>query len=448
MSERLEFPQDFIWGVATASYQIEGAWQADGKGESIWDRFSHTPGKITNGDTGDVACDHFHRWQEDVALLKELGINSYRFSISWPRLLPEGRGAVNPAGISFYDRLVDALLGADITPFVTLYHWDLPQNLQDEGGWPARDITKVFCEYTDVISRSLGDRVAAWTTINEPFVISMLGYYSGEHAPGHRDQHEALLSAHHILLAHGQAVPIIRANAPNAQVGIVLNIHPQTPASASQADAEEAYRWDGMINRWFLDPLAGKGYPQDIVDYYQTDLAFVEADDLQVITEPLDYLGVNYYTRGIARSQTVPESKNMSVSVIPGPVTQMGWEVYPQGMYDLLERINRDYDFPEFYVTENGAAYPDIVDEDGQVNDPQRLAYIQSHLQAVHRAIQAGIPVQGYFAWSFLDNFEWAFGYSRRFGIVYVDFETQQRIPKQSARWYRQVIKENSIALD
>ena len=448
MSEQLKFPRNFVWGAATASYQIEGAWQADGKGESIWDRFSHTHGKVANGDTGDVACDHYHRWQDDVILLKELGIKAYRFSIAWPRILPRGRGSVNSAGLSFYDRLVDALLEADITPYITLYHWDLPQILQDEGGWPARDITQAFCELTDIVSRSLGDRIDHWTTINEPFVISMLGYYYGEHAPGHQDQHEALQAAHHVLLAHGQAVPIIRSNVPDAQVGVVIDYHPITPASASQADADQMRFKDGSLNRWFLDALAGRGYPQDMVDDFQTDLAFVKPGDMQTIAEPVDYLGVNYYTRLIARSETVPEKDNLSVEVRLGPATQMGWEVYPQGLYDTLERINREYDFPVLYITENGAAYPDALDADGKINDPQRLAYIQGHLQAIYDAIQDGIPVQGYFVWSFMDNFEWAFGYTRRFGLVYVDFETQQRIPKQSAYWYRQVIEQNGIVPD
>ena len=448
MSEQLKFPRNFVWGAATASYQIEGAWQADGKGESIWDRFSHTHGKVANGDTGDVACDHYHRWQDDVILLKELGIKAYRFSIAWPRILPRGRGSVNSAGLSFYDQLVDALLEADITPYITLYHWDLPQILQDEGGWPARDITQAFCELTDIVSRSLGDRIDHWTTINEPFVISMLGYYYGEHAPGHQDQHEALQAAHHVLLAHGQAVPIIRSNVPDAQVGVVIDYHPITPASASLADADQMRFKDGSLNRWFLDALAGRGYPQDMVDDFQTDLAFVKPGDMQTIAEPVDYLGVNYYTRLIARSETVPEKDNLPVEVRLGPATQMGWEVYPQGLYDTLERINREYDFPVLYITENGAAYPDALDADGKINDPQRLAYIQGHLQAIYDAIQDGIPVQGYFVWSFMDNFEWAFGYTRRFGLVYVDFETQQRIPKQSAYWYRQVIEQNGIVPD
>ncbi len=445
MEEFLTFPKNFAWGAATAAYQIEGAWQAEGKGESIWDRFCHTPGKIEQGHTGDIACDHYSRWREDVALLKELGVNSYRFSIAWPRILPAGRGAVNPAGLAFYDRLVDALLEAGITPYATLYHWDLPQALQDAGGWPSRDLAGAFCEYADQTSRVLGDRVSHWMTFNEPYVSAVLGYYLGIHAPGHTDQAETLAAAHHLLLAHGQAVPILRANVKHAQVGIVLNIHPQTPASDSPADHAEARRMDGIINRWFLDPLAGRGYPADIVGYYETNLPFVKPGDMQTIAAPLESLGINYYSRGIARAQDLPEGKNLPVTVYPGPQTEMGWEVYPQGLTDLLERFHREYDFPLYFVTENGAAYMDMPDAQGEVQDSERLAYIRLHLIALHAAIQAGVPVGGYFAWSFMDNFEWAFGYTKRFGLVYVDFDSQKRTLKRSARWYKQAIAENGV---
>jgi beta-glucosidase len=440
------FPKGFIWGAATASYQIEGAWDEEGKGESIWDRFSHTPGKVYNGDTGDVACDHFHRWPEDLALMKEIGLHAYRFSIAWPRILPAGRGQVNQAAVDFYSRLVDGLLEADIEPYLTLYHWDLPQQLQDEGGWPARMIVDAFCEYADVVSRALGDRVKFWTTLNEPQVSAFVGYQEGRHAPGHTDLHEALGASHHLLLAHGQAVPVIRANVPGAQVGITLNFSPQVPASPSVADRDAANWADGHINRWFLDPLVGRGYPGDMVKGFGDEMEFVQPGDLETISTPIDFLGVNYYTRNIARSKVVSEKENAPVIVQPNEEhTEMGWEVYPDGLYDILGRLHFGYGFPAIYITENGAAYKDQVGSDGQVDDPARLSYIKRHLEKVSQAIDIGVPVKGYFAWSLLDNFEWAFGYSKRFGLIYVDFETQERILKSSAKWYGQVIRENAI---
>jgi beta-glucosidase len=440
------FPEGFIWGVATAAYQIEGAWDEDGKGESIWDRFSHTPGKIANGDLGDVACDHYHRWREDVALMKELGLHAYRFSISWPRLLPEGRGHVNAAGLDFYTRLVDALLEAEIEPFITLYHWDLPQALQDQGGWPARATAEAFVEYADLVSRRLGDRVKHWITLNEPFVSAIIGYLEGRHAPGHSDLGEALAAAHHLLLAHGWAVPVIRRNGPGAQVGITLNLSGQTPASPSAADRAAAWRQDGIINRWFLDPLSGRGYPADVVEHYGNPMGFVQAGDLEVIAVPLDFLGVNYYMRGVVRSSVVSEAENAPRTVFPNPErTEMGWEVCPEGLYELLGRLHFDHRFPALYVTENGAAYPDQIGPDGQVDDPLRVAFLKEHLAAAARAIEAGVPLRGYFAWSLMDNFEWAHGYSKRFGLIYVDYQTQRRILKTSAHWYRRVIAANAV---
>jgi beta-glucosidase len=444
--KKIVFPKDFVWGAATASYQIEGAWDEDGKGESIWDRFSHTPGKVYNGDTGDVACDHFHRWPEDLTLMKEIGLGAYRFSTAWPRILPAGCGEVNRAGLDFYSRLVDALLEAEIEPYVTLYHWDLPQQQQDEGGWPARTVVDAFCEYADVVSRALGDRVRYWTTLNEPFVSAFVGYEEGRHAPGHTDLHEALVASHHLLLAHGHAVPVIRANVPDAEVGITLNFSPQAAASPSVADRDAANWKDGYINRWFLDPLVGRGYPGDMVKGFDDALEFVQPGDLEKIATPIDFLGVNYYTRNIARSKTLSEEENAPVIVHPNEEhTEMGWEVYPDGLYDILGRLRFGYGFPAIYITENGAAYKDQVGPDGQVDDPERLSYIKRHLQQVGRAIDCGVPVKGYFAWSLMDNFEWAYGYSKRFGLIYVDFETQQRILKSSAKWYGQVIRGNAI---
>ena len=447
MSERkFVFPKDFIWGAATASYQIEGAWNEDGKGESIWDRFSHTPGMIENDDTGDMACDHYHRWREDVALMKVMGLQAYRFSVAWSRILPTGRGKINQTGIDFYSQLTDALLEAGIEPWVTLYHWDLPQALQDEGGWPARMSVEAFVEYADVVSRALGDRVKNWITFNEPYVSAFIGYEIGHHAPGHKNLHEALAAAHHLLLAHGMSVPVIRQNSPGANVGITLNMGPQVPASQSAADRASATWMDGYINRWFLDPLVGRSYPHDMVNGFGDAMDFVQAGDLETIAVPVDFLGVNYYTRGILRSSKVKEGDNLPRTVFPNDeYTEMGWEVYPEGLYNILGRLHFDYAFPAIYVTENGAAYRDEVTPDGQVDDPARLTYIKRHLGQVQRAIEIDVPVKGYFAWSLLDNFEWSYGYTKRFGLIYVDYETQQRIPKSSARWYAQVIRENAV---
>jgi beta-glucosidase len=440
------FPKDFVWGAATASYQIEGAWDEDGKGESIWDRFSHTPGKVQDGHTGDVACDHYHRWPDDVALMKDLGLQAYRFSISWPRILPSGRGEINQDGISFYSNLVDALLEASIEPYVTLYHWDLPQALQDQGGWSERTVVDAFVEYTDVISRALGDRVKHWITLNEPWVSAFVGYQEGRHAPGHTDLDQAVAAAHHLLLSHGQAVPVIRANVPNANVGITLNLTPQEPASHSIADRKQAIWVDGYINRWFLDALVGRGYPQDMVNGFGNTMEFVQPGDMDTIAVPVDFLGVNYYTRGIARSNAVDEKDNLPRTVFRGEeITEMDWEVYPKGLYNMLGRLHFEYGFPILYITENGAAFPDEVSPENQVEDPARLSYIKRHLEMVNEAIKIGAPVKGYFVWSLLDNFEWAYGYSKRFGIIYVDYESVERIPKSSARWYREVIKRNSL---
>lgn len=444
MSEKLIFPEGFLWGAATASYQIEGAWDEDGKGESIWDRFSHTPGKVQDGDTGDVACDHYHRWREDVTLIKSMGLNAYRFSVAWPRIFPAGRGEVNQAGIDFYSRLVDALLEAEIEPWVTLYHWDLPQALQEEGGWAARRVVDAFAEYTDIVTRALGDRVKNWITFNEPWVSAFVGYQDGYHAPGLTDQNAAVAAAHHLLLSHGRAVPVIRANSQDAYVGITLNLTPQVPASPSIPDRRLATWIDGYINRYFLDPLVGRGYPADIAAVYGKSMDVVEPGDLDEIAVPIDFLGVNYYTRNITRDDSV--EANLPVTIQPGDeITEMDWEVYPQGLYNILGRLHFDYGFPAIYITENGAAFVDNISPDGQVDDQQRLSYIKRHLEMIHKAIQIGGPVKGYFAWSLLDNFEWGFGYSKRFGIVYVDYQTQQRTLKSSAKWYRQVILDNGL---
>lgn len=450
---RIEFPKDFIWGVATSSYQIEGAWDEDGKGESIWDRFSHTPGKIEDGSNGDVACDHYHRWAEDVALMASLGLQSYRFSISWPRVLPEGRGAINQAGLDFYSRLVDGLLEAGILPFPTLYHWDLPQALQDEGGWPARSTAEAFAEYADVVSRNLGDRVKHWITHNEPWVPAFVGYMEGRHAPGVQDWSTALSASHHLLLSHGKAVPIIRSNSPGAEVGITLNLSSAMPASPSAADYAAFRHFDGFLNRWFLDPLYGRRYPADMVDTYVSrgqlpadGMSFVQDGDLDAISDHTDFLGVNYYIRQVLRDDAAEENLPQTVFVAPeSEWTEMGWEVYPNGLYELLTRLHLDYRPSKIYITENGASYSDGPDSDGRVRDQRRVDFLRGHLEAAHRAIQTGVPLAGYYAWSLMDNFEWARGYAQRFGIVWVDYDSQQRIPKDSALWYKDVIAQNGF---
>ena len=445
----LHFPEGFVWGAATASYQIEGAWQEDGKGESIWDRFSHTPGKIIDGSTGDVACDHYHRYASDVALMAELGLDAYRFSIAWPRILPAGRGPVNQKGLDFYSRLVDELLAAGITPYATLYHWDLPQALQDAGGWPSRATAEAFVEYADVVSRTLGDRVKHWMTINEPWCVAFLSHQIGEHAPGLRDWPAAIAASHHVLLAHGLAVPVLRQNSAGSEVGIVLNFTWADAASASAAD-QDAARWaDGYHNRWFVDAVYGRGYPADMVTacaaagYLPNGMEVVQPGDMQAIAAPTDFLGVNYYTRTIVRSDA-PNNAPQTLFANPHP-TEMGWELYPEGLYKLLARLYFDYAIPKLYVTENGASYSDAPDAQGRVPDARRIAYLRSHLAACHRAIQAGVPLQGYFQWSLMDNFEWARGYTQRFGMVWVDYATQQRIPKDSAYWYKGASERNAL---
>ncbi len=447
------FPDNFLWGTATSSYQIEGAWQEDGKGESIWDRFAHTPGKVIDGSNGDVACDHYHRWEDDIALMQSMGLDAYRFSIAWPRILPDGTGAVNQAGLDFYSRLVDGLLEAGIKPFATLYHWDLPQALQDRGGWPERATAEAFAEYADVISRHLGDRVKNWITHNEPWCVSFLSHQIGEHAPGWKDNWPAALhAAHHVLLSHGMAVPLIRANSADSEVGITLNFSWIEAASRSAADLTAANWADGYSNRWFIDPVYGRGYPADMVAAFTQGgmapdgLDFVQPGDMATIAVPTDFLGVNYYTRDVVKAQSeespIPTPAREAATL---PRTEMDWEVYPNGLYHLLCRLYFDYSIPKMYITENGCSYSDGPDEEGHVHDARRTDYLRQHFLAAHRAILAGAPLAGYFVWSFMDNFEWAKGYKQRFGITWVDFESQQRILKDSALWYKDVIAENGF---
>ena len=428
------FPSDFVWGAATASYQIEGAAHEQGRGESVWDRFCATPGKVRNGDSGTVACDFYHRYRDDISLMRELGLDAFRFSIAWPRVLPEGRGAVNDAGLDFYDRLVDELLAQDIEPFATLFHWDTPQALEDTGGWTARATAEAFVEYVDAVVGRLGDRVRHWITHNEPWVHAWIGHSWGEHAPGRTSEVDAVAAAHHLLLSHGWAVEAIRRAVPDAQVGITLNLAHAYPASDAPEDEAAAWRVDGEGNRWFLDPLFRGAYPADLLERQEVVAPFLRDGDLEAIAAPLDFLGVNNYFRFVVsagadgpRIRHDPEAQH----------TDMGWEVYPDGLHSLLVRVARDYEPAAIYVTENGAAFGDVRVHDGRVHDPERTAYLESYIAAVSRAIADGAPVKGYFVWSFLDNFEWAYGYSKRFGIVYVDYPTLERVPKDSFYWYR-----------
>ena len=446
---RIEFPRDFLWGAATASYQIEGAWQEDGKGESIWDRFAHTPGKIKTGETGDVACDHYHRFKADVALMRELKLRAYRFSISWPRILPQGKGQVNRAGLDFYSRLVDSLLAAGITPLVTLYHWDLPQALQDLGGWAKRDIAGWFGDYAGAAAKALGDRVKLWATFNEPGIFSVLGYLLGMHAPGLTDPFQYFPVSHHINLAHGQAVRAIRAEAKAPQVGTVLQLAPFYPVTDSEPDRQAARALDGLMNRWYAEPVLIGQYPQDMLDLLKPLLP-IQPGDLEQIFQPLDFAGLNIYTRAFARHDpSVPLLQAMADwnHRVPGAeYTAMGWEVYPQVMFETLLRFKNEWGNPTVYITENGAAYDDRL-EGGEVRDQARIEYLKKYLAAVRRAMDQGVKLKGYFVWSLLDNFEWAEGTSKRFGLVYTDFPTQRRIPKHSALWYRQMIESSGYEL-
>jgi beta-glucosidase len=434
----LAFPPGFAWGAATAAYQTEGAATEDGRGESIWDRFTTLPGRVANGDTGRVACDSYHRYPEDVRLMRELGLTAYRFSIAWPRVIPNGRGTVNEAGLDFYDRLVDELLANGIEPFPTLYHWDLPQALEDRGGWPVRDTVDAFAEYVEAVVARLGDRVSRWITQNEPWVIAWLGYGRGEHAPGRRSDRDALAAAHHVLLSHGRALEVIRRERPDAKVGITIDVIPIHPLTSAERDLVATREEDGFRNRWILDPVLRGAYPEDLTRRFARILPPIQDGDLATISAPIDFLGVNYYRRHVVKAGP-NGSGPVVVEVAEGEHTAVGWEVYPDGLYELLVRLHEEYGPPPLYVTENGAAFGDTR-RNGTVEDPERMSYLDRHLAAVARAIADGVPVQGYFVWSLLDNFEWARGYAPRFGVVYVDYGTLERVPKQSYHWYRDFI--------
>ena len=430
---RQHFPEGFIFGTATSSYQIEGAVQEDGRGPSIWDTFCREPGRIRDGSNGDVACDHYHLWERDLDLLAELGVDAYRFSLAWPRIQPVGSGAVNEKGLDFYERLTDGLLERGIPPYATLYHWDLPQALQDVGGWTNRDVAHRFNDYARIVTERLGDRVASIATLNEPWCSSFLSYDIGEHAPGLKNRKLALAAAHHLMLGHGLAMQSMRELNKKAALGIVLNLSPAYAASLAKEDQDARQFADGYSNRWFLDPIFKGGYPADMWDAFGADIPEVRDGDLKIISAKNDFLGVNYYTRSFvsADGQARPEGAEY---------THMGWEVYPAGLTELLLRLQNEYHTPPIYITENGAAYPDERGTGSTVHDPQRVAYYESHLAAVAQAARQGADVRGYFAWSMLDNFEWAWGYERRFGLFYVDYATQERVWKDSGRWYQALI--------
>ncbi len=440
------FPQGFLWGAATASYQIEGAVNEDGRGVSIWDTFAATPGKVFQGDNGSVAANHYHQMAEDVDLMAQLGLGAYRFSIAWPRIQPDGRGAVIAAGLDFYERLVDTLLAKGIQPFATLYHWDLPQQLEDEGGWLKRETAYAFADYAELVAKRLGDRVAGWITINEPWCIAYLGYGIGIHAPGKRDRQGCVEAGHHVMLAHGLALPRIRAyvNA-SAKVGITLNFSPAYPADERPETQRDMALADDFGNRWFTDPLFKGHYPEHLFEALGVNSPTIEEGDMALISAPIDFLGVNNYSRVVVRGLEKPPLADAChiVAPIPGACyTEMGWEIFPQGLTDILVWLHQEYAVPALYVTENGAAFVDTWDGNGHVSDPRRVDYLRDHIEALTKALEQGVALEGYFVWSLMDNFEWAEGYSKRFGVVYIDYATQQRIVKDSGHWYADFIRE------
>jgi beta-glucosidase len=442
LTERIIYPPNFIWGAAASSYQIEGAWNEDGKGESIWDRFSHTAGKIKNGDTGDIACDHYHRYKEDVTLMKELGLRAYRFSISWPRVLPQGRGNINKPGLDFYHHLIDELLGAGIEPWVCLYHWDLPQSLQDEGGWANRDIVYHFAHYAKFIAHEFSDKVKRWVILNEPGIVAAVGHLVGIHAPGIKDVNTFLKVSHHQLLAQGKAVQALRNINPNFEIGTALNLSPVHPISSAKEDQEAASRLDECWNRWYLDPLFKGEYPP-----FAEKMINPTKEDLEVIYQPLDFLGINYYQRSLVSYD--PTEPLIAARLVPKNsfLTEMGWEIYPDGLYQIMMRLKEEYNNPVVYITENGAAFDDKVTRNGEIQDDDRIVFLRDHMVAAYRAMKEGARFKGYLVWSIMDNFEWAEGYAKRFGLVHIDYQTLKRTLKKSARWYKQLITNNGFTL-
>ncbi|MFI5274840.1 MAG: GH1 family beta-glucosidase [Ktedonobacterales bacterium] len=444
------FPADFVWGTATAAYQIEGGAREGGRGESIWDRYSHTPGKIADGSNGDVACDAYTRWREDLDLMQRLSYNAYRFSVAWPRVFPAGRGALNQEGLDYYESLVDGLLARGIQPFLTLYHWDLPQTLEDAGGWVNRDTSFYFADFAQAVAQRLGDRVGHWITLNEPHIVAYEGYLHGQKAPGKQDASLIAPVSHHLLLAHGLAVQALRSVlAPATRVGITLNVSPIEPATDREADAEAARLLDGLWHRLYLDPLYKGEYPEDARAALAMPDELVRDGDLGVIATATDFLGVNYYSRTRVRAGNGrgPEPEIAGSKAPKKKRTAVGWEVYPDGLYEVLMRLHRDYAPPRLYVTESGAAYTDVLTEAGAVHDPARVEYLGEHFLAARRAIAEGVPLHGYLVWSFMDNFEWQLGYGPRFGLVYTDYATQRRIPKDSAAFVAEVAATNGGSL-
>jgi beta-glucosidase len=449
MQERA-LPKNFVWGAASSSFQIEGTIPGDGRGPSIWDDFCAQPGKILDGSNGVIACDHLRLWPRDVELLSELGVKAYRFSIAWPRIFPDGRGTPNPAGLDFYKRLVDGLLDKGITPWVTLYHWDLPSALEAKGGWRNRDTALAFADYAAYFVEQLRDRVKHWITHNEPWCVAVLGHRTGEHAPGLKDPRAALEAAHHVLFSHGLAMKRIRELAPDAEAGITLNLNPAYPAHPGKAEDEEAaHVYDGDFNRWYLDPVFRASYPKDMMQHYEKTGVigakgwdFIRAGDLDTIAQPNDFLGINYYSRAVLGDRGPAEA---AARKDPKRYTGMGWEVAPEALQDLFVRLAKEYPAKAYFITENGAAYEDKLSAARQVDDPHRLRYYALHLGQVAQICARGIPLKGYFAWSILDNFEWAYGYEKRFGLVYVDYATQERIPKSSFHWLKEVIAANKV---
>jgi beta-glucosidase len=444
MARRIEFPTNFLWGSATSAYQIEGSPLADGAGPSVWQRFVHTPGMVRDGDTADVACDHYRRYAEDVALMRRLGLKAYRFSTSWSRVLPQGRGPVNPVGLAFYDRLVDTLLENGIEPLVTLYHWDLPAALDDRGGWLNPDSAKWFADYATLMFRELDGRVKLWATLNEPWVVTDGGYLHGALAPGHRNRFEAPIATHHLLRAHGAAVQAYRAHGQH-RIGLVVNIEPKYPVSDAPADREATARADAYMNRQYLDPVFVGRYPAELEAIFGAAWPAWPAEEFALINEPIDFLGINYYTRNVTRFDPAAwPLRAAPVRQRHATHTETDWEVFARGLTDVLLWVHERYGRVPLYVTENGAAFYDPPTAVGdRLQDSLRVDYLRRHIEAVYLAIEAGVDVRGYFVWSLLDNFEWSLGYSKRFGIVHVDFETQKRTPKDSAHFYAQVIATN-----
>lgn len=452
-SPTLAFPKGFYWGTATAAYQVEGAWNEGGKGESIWDRFSHTPGKINDGTTGDVACDHYHRYREDIALMRALNLNSYRFSVSWPRIQPEGSGKANVAGLDFYNRLVDALLEARIRPMLTLYHWDLPQKLEDAGGWPNRDLAGRFADYAEIMARALGDRVETWTLLNEPDAFTSLGYLDGTHAPGRSSIFDFLRATHTANLAQGAGFRAVKAVRPKARVGSAFSMSPCEPATDSEDDRIAAERAHGITNTWFLEPALRGRYPSAF-SFSPALFMKIRQDDMELVRVPLDFVGINLYYRTRISATTLTERlSDRRFIFLParmegwdkGPKTDIGWEVWPRALYDMVMRITKDYNRPVLEITESGCAYNDAPGPSGAVDDARRITYHQQYLSELVRAIHDGADVRGYHAWSLLDNFEWAEGLSQRFGLAYVDFKTQKRTIKASGKWYAKVAAQNAL---